>query len=178
VGVIDPAQIAGLLGSGTLDLMGFSPPGASMNRKRFLQTVIGVPALLALKLSAAATKIQVYKTPTCGCCGNWVKHLRGNGFDVSVQEVEDTGVYRRKFGVPEKLQSCHTGLVEGYALEGHVPAAEVTRLLKERPKAKGIAVPGMPVGSPGMEGGVSQAYSVILFDAEGRTSVYQNYPGK
>jgi hypothetical protein len=149
-----------------------------MTRKTFLQSLVAIPAGIAAKLNAAAPKIQVYKTPTCGCCGNWVKHLRANGFEVAVQEVEDTGVYRRKFGVPEKLLSCHTGLVEGYALEGHVPAAEVHRLLKERPsQAKGLAVPGMPVGSPGMEGGAPQAYSVILFDANGGTKVYKSYPG-
>ncbi len=149
-----------------------------MTRKTFLTSLLAIPTGFALNLSAAATKIQVYKTPTCGCCGNWVKHLRANGFEVSVQEVEDTGVYRRKFGVPEKLLSCHTGLVEGYALEGHVPAAEIQRLLKERPKdAKGLSVPGMPVGSPGMEGGTPQAYSVILFDANGGTKVYKSYPG-
>lgn len=149
-----------------------------MTRNTFLRALFAVPTTLAVRLTAAAHKIQVFKTPTCGCCGNWVKHLRANGFEVSVTDVENTGVYRRKYGVPEKLLSCHTGVVEGYALEGHVPAAEIHRLLKERPKAKGLAVPGMPMGSPGMEGSVSQAYSVMLFQADGTTSVYRNYPGK
>ena len=149
-----------------------------MTRKTFLRALTAAPALVAVRALAAAPKIQVYKTPTCGCCAQWVKHLQANGFEVSVKEVPDTGEYRRQFGVPEKLLSCHTGVVEGYALEGHVPAAEIQRLLKERPKAKGLSVPGMPMGSPGMEGPVSQAYSVMLFDAEGHASVYKSYPGK
>ena len=149
-----------------------------MTRNIFLKTLIAVPAVTAVRLMAAAPKIQVFKTPTCGCCANWVKHLQANGFEVAVKEVQDTGEYRRQYGVPEKLLSCHTGVVEGYALEGHVPAAEIHRLLKERPKAKGLSVPGMPMGSPGMEGSMSQAFSVILFDSEGKTSVYQSYPGK
>jgi hypothetical protein len=149
-----------------------------MTRNTFVKTLIAIPGAMAVRLMGAAPKIQVYKTPTCGCCGNWVKHLQANGFEVAVQDVPDTAEYRRKFGVPEKLLSCHTGIVEGYALEGHVPAAEIQRLLKEKPRAKGLAVPGMPMGSPGMEGSTSQAYSVILFDAEGRTSVYKAYAGK
>ena len=149
-----------------------------MTRNTFIKTLCAIPAATAVRLMAAAPKIQVFKTPTCGCCANWVQHLRANGFEVAVKDVQDTGEYRRQFGVPEKLLSCHTGVVEGYALEGHVPAAEIQRLLKERPKAKGLAVPGMPMGSPGMEGSMSQAYSVILFDSEGHTSVYKSYPGK
>jgi len=133
---------------------------------------------VAIRLHAAGTQVQVYKTPTCSCCGNWVQHLRNNGFQVSVQEVRDTAEYRRKYGVPRQLTSCHTAVVNGYAIEGHVPAREIQRLLKEQPKAKGLAVPGMPVGSPGMEGARSEAYSVMIFDAEGRATVYQKYPGK
>ena len=149
-----------------------------MTRNTFVRALAIIPAAMVGRLFAATPKIQVFKTPTCGCCGNWVKHLRASGFEVAVQDVEDTGVYRRKYGVPEKLLSCHTGVVEGYALEGHVPATEIHRLLKERPRAKGLAVPGMPMGSPGMEGSVIQAYSVILFESDGRTSIYKSYPGK
>jgi len=149
-----------------------------MTRKTFVKALAAVPTAMVFRLLAATPTIQVFKTSTCGCCGNWVKHLQANGFEVAVKDVLDTGEYRRKYGVPEKLLSCHTGVVEGYALEGHVPAAEIHRLLQERPRAKGLAVPGMPMGSPGMEGSVSQAYSVILFDGEGRTSVFKSYPGK
>jgi len=149
-----------------------------MTRHTLVKTLIDIPNAMPVRLLAATPKIQVFKTPTCGCCGNWVKHLRTNGFEVAVKDVPDTGEYRLKYGVPEKLLSCHTGVVEGYALEGHVPAAEIHRLLDERPRAKGLAVPGMPMGSPGMEGSMSQAYSVVLFDSEGRTSVYKSYSGK
>jgi hypothetical protein len=107
-----------------------------------------------------------------------VQHLKDNGFQVSVQNVADTAVYRRKYGVPEALLSCHTAVVEGYAIEGHVPASEIQRLLRGRPKAKGLAVPGMPLGSPGMESARSEPYSVMLFDSEGHSSVYQRYPRK
>ena len=148
-----------------------------MNRGHFLRLVFAAP-LAALGLKAAPTHIHVYKTPTCGCCGNWVKHLEKNGFTVSVDNVPDTSPYRHKYGIPDSLTSCHTGVVENYALEGHVPAAEVQRLLKERPKAHGLAVPGMPVGSPGMEAATSQPYNVMLVDLQGRATVYQSDPKK
>lgn len=105
-----------------------------------------------------------------------MEHLRASGFDVKVQEVENTSEYQRKYGVPARLQSCHTAVVEGYVVEGHVPAADIQRLLKERPKARGLALPGMPGGSPGMEGSGNEAYSVMVFDDQGRSSVYQNHP--
>ena len=147
-------------------------------RKSILQTVFAVSLAVAQPIGAAAPQVYVFKTPTCGCCSKWVEHLRANGFDVNVQDVTSTAEYRRKYGVPEKLQSCHTAVVSGYAIEGHVPAQEIQRLLKNRPKAKGLAVPGMPAGSPGMEGPRSDAYAVLIFDGEGRASVYQKYPGK
>ncbi len=147
-----------------------------MNRKQFLQSVGLATIGAAVRLRGAAPQMKVYKTPTCGCCGKWVQHLRDNGFEVTVQEVADTAEYRTKAGIPSSLASCHTGFVEGYGIEGHVPAADIQRLLKEHPKAKGLSVPGMPMGSPGMEGPRSQPYSVMLVDSEGRTSVYQTYP--
>lgn len=149
-----------------------------MNRKRFLQSILAAPLAAAIRLDAAGSQVQVYKTPTCSCCSKWVQHLRDNGFQVSVQDVADTVVYRRKYGVPEALMSCHTAVVEGYSLEGHVPASDIQRLLRKRPKAKGLAVPGMPVGSPGMESTRSEAYAVMIFDDEGQSSVYQRYPRK
>ena len=149
-----------------------------MNRKRFLQSILAAPLAATIRLNAAGLQVQVYKTPTCSCCGQWVQHLRNNGFQVSVQDVADTAAYRRKYGVPEALMSCHTAVVEGYGIEGHVPASEIQRLLRERPKAKGLAVAGMPVGSPGMESTRSEPYSVMIFDGEGRSSVYQRYPRK
>lgn len=128
--------------------------------------------------AAAPPEMTVYKTATCGCCAKWVDHARANGFKVTVHDVASTAPYRAKFGVPERLLSCHTGVVGGYAIEGHVPAREILRLLRERPRAKGLAVPGMPMGSPGMEGPTSDAYSVLLFEESGHTTVFQKYPSR
>ncbi|MCC2955619.1 DUF411 domain-containing protein [Massilia sp. IC2-477] len=143
---------------------------------RFL-TQAGFAALLALPLAASAAQpvIEVYKTATCGCCKEWVKHLEANGFKVKAQDVENTSDYREKFGIPNEYGSCHTGRVNGYALEGHVPASEIKRLLSEKPKARGLAVPGMPMGSPGMEGPRKDAYDVLLVKDGGKTSVYKRY---
>lgn len=149
-----------------------------MNRKRFLQTLLLAPAAAAFRLSAAGPAITVYKTSTCGCCGNWVEHLKAAGFAVKVETVEDMAPTRKKYGVPEAVASCHTGIIDGYAIEGHVPAADIIRLLKERPKATGLAVPGMVMGSPGMEGPKSDAYSVLLFSTGGKPSIYKSYAGK
>ena len=154
-----------------------------MRLRPILYGVLALPLLLSLfaslGLRAADNAMTVFKTSTCGCCMKWVEHLRANGFQVTVQDVPSTDEYSRKHGVPEAQRSCHVGVVEGYAIEGHVPAAEIRRLLKERPEAKGLAVSGMPAGAPGMEvaGERRDRYSVVLFGADGRTSVYQEYPG-
>jgi hypothetical protein len=125
-----------------------------------LVTVAPVNATFALE----AQKVEVYKSPTCGCCTEWVGHMRRNGFDVVVHDVRDVMPYRDRYGVPDAMSSCHTALVGGYVVEGHVPATDVKRLLREKPKAAGIAVPGMVQGSPGMEQGQgSDPYKVILF---------------
>jgi hypothetical protein len=127
---------------------------------------------------AAANEMTVYKTSTCSCCNLWVTHVRDHGFQVKVHDVPTPAEYRRKHGIPENLASCHTAIVEGYTIEGHVPAAEVQRLLKQRPKAVGLAVPGMPLGSPGMEAARSERYAVLLVHADGTTSVYKEYPAR
>jgi hypothetical protein len=142
-------------------------------------------AVLALPQTARASKpepplVEVWKSPTCGCCGDWVKHLEANGFRTKTHVIQDAGVMRRRVGFDDKVGSCHTALVNGYALEGHVPAREVKRLLKERPAdVVGIAVPGMPLGSPGMDlpsyGGRKMPYDVLLVRRDGSTSVYQSY---
>lgn len=137
-------------------------------------------ALLAVCAAGAPAQapvlVEAYKTPTCGCCDEWVKHLREAGFDVRAHDVPQTAPFRAKFGVPARLASCHTALVAGYAIEGHVPAREIRRLLAERPRARGLAVPGMPIGSPGMEDGARRdPYDVLLFDAKGGTRVYASY---
>ena len=139
---------------------------------------IALTLALFWDVRAATNEVTVYKTATCKCCGLWVKHMRDNGFLVKVQDVPSTDEYRSKHGVPEQLSSCHTAIVEGYTIEGHVPAAEIQRLLKERPKAAGLAVPGMPLGSPGMEAARSEKYAVLLFNRDGTTSVYKEYPAR
>ncbi len=149
-----------------------------MNRKRFLGTLLGAPLAAGIRLYAAGPSIQVFKTPTCGCCGIWVQHLKTNGFQVTVQDIADTTPVRKKARIPESMASCHTGMVEGYAVEGHVPAADIQRMLREKPKAIGLAVPGMPIGSPGMESDHSDAYSVMLVDMAGKATVYKRYPAK
>ena len=111
-------------------------------------------------------EVTVSKDPNCGCCTAWVDHLRGAGFPVKVAERPDMKAVKSRLGVPGDLASCHTAEVAGYVLEGHVPASAVVRLLKERPPARGLAVPGMPIGSPGMEGGAPETYKVMLFGAD------------
>ena len=150
-----------------------------MNRRN---TLAAIASLILVAISSpsqqAGPLVTVFKTPTCACCGKWVEHLKANGFTVKVQEVNDTAGYERQYRVPRAMVSCHTAVVNGYTIEGHVPAAEIKRLLNERPKAVGLAVPGMPVGSPGMEAAHGEAYSVMLFDESGHSSVYARYPGR
>ncbi|HYG90908.1 MAG TPA: DUF411 domain-containing protein [Azospirillum sp.] len=121
----------------------------------------------------AAGGVTVWKAASCGCCGNWVEHMRKAGFTVTVHEVDDVDPVKARLGVPGALQSCHTAEIDGYVLEGHVPADSVARLLRERPTAKGLAVPGMPQGSPGMETGVKEPYRVVLFGTPDGARVYE-----
>ena len=145
--------------------------------QKVMRVILAIQLLITLPVVAAGPEITVFKSRTCSCCANWVAHLRANGFTVKVNEVDSTAPYQKQHGVPSAMASCHTAVVNGYTIEGHVPAREIQRLLKERPKGKGLAVPGMPIGSPGMENGTRrQAYSVMLFDTTGRASVYQAYP--
>ncbi|MGH9253894.1 MAG: DUF411 domain-containing protein [Vicinamibacterales bacterium] len=121
--------------------------------------------------------VQVYKSPTCGCCANWVKHLQQHGFRTQVTETDNVADIKAQHRIPARVQSCHTAVVDGYVLEGHVPAADVQRLLKERPAVVGLAVPGMPIGSPGMEvpNMKPQAYDVVAFDKQGALKVYASH---
>lgn len=146
-----------------------------MKRRTLLSGFALLPLLQGLP-AFAATRIHVYKNPDCGCCADWVKHLESAGFTVQVTEVSDTAETRKKLGMPEKFGSCHTATVDGYLLEGHVPAADVKRLLARRPKALGLAVPGMPAGSPGMEvGSRKDPYQVLLVSRSGNASVFASY---
>jgi hypothetical protein len=146
-------------------------------RRILLHIALASPLGAPLVASAAAPVIEIYKSAYCGCCTAWVDHLKANGFSVKVQNVANPTDYREKFGMPNELGSCHTGMVQGYAIEGHVPASEIKRLLAEKPKAKGLAVPAMPMGSPGMEGPRSDPYDVLLVQSNGRTSTYKHYNG-
>ena len=119
------------------------------------------------------TVVDVYKDPTCGCCINWVTHLRRQGFATKTTDVDNLDDVKAKHGVPPQARACHTALVGGYVIEGHVPATEIQRLLTQRPVGiVGLAVPGMPVGSPGMEGSNPRSYDVLAFDKQGRTTVF------
>jgi hypothetical protein len=125
--------------------------------------------------------VEVWKDVSCGCCHDWIAHMKANGFELRAYDVGNVAA-RQRLGVPAKLGSCHTALVEGYVIEGHVPASEVQRLLRERPPAVGLVVPGMPIGSPGMDtpayGGRRDAYSVLLLGKDGNTSVYASYKAR
>ena len=147
-----------------------------MTIRKKMSLALAPLALLACVQSAAAATIEVVKSPYCACCTHWVDYLRAEGFEVRVTETEDVTPTARRLGVPDDLRSCHTASVGGYAIEGHVPAADIRRLLDERPQAAGIAVPGMPIGSPGMEqGDVRQPYATILFTREGRQTVFARH---
>ena len=140
----------------------------------------GAVALIATAAMALAAQkpvtVEVFKTSTCGCCALWVEHLEDQGFTTRVTDVDDLSAIKKKHGVPSRAASCHTAVVGGYVLEGHVPAAEVQRLLKERPAVAGLAVPGMPLGSPGMDfGNTKQPYDVLAFDKAGQLKVFASY---
>ena len=145
-----------------------------LRRREFL--ALAPLALIACAEAAAATVVEVVKSPYCGCCTQWVEHLRTAGFEVRVVDIEDVTPTARRLGVPDDLRSCHTASVGGYAIEGHVPAADIRRLLAERPDAAGIAVPGMPIGSPGMEQGERrQRYATILFGRDGSRRLFAQH---
>lgn len=147
-----------------------------MNRRSFMGFAVAA-TLLGSRVAAATTtpNINVYKSPTCGCCGNWVEHLRSSGLKVAVNDIADIDAFRAKAGVPAALASCHTALVDGYVVEGQVPAADIRKLLADRPNALGLAVPGMPASAPGMDSTRSSRYDVLLFDARGTTRLYNTY---
>lgn len=154
-----------------------------MHRRKFLTASA---LALALPLATAATKkvpaktklttITVYKSPTCGCCAHWIEHLKNAGFDTKVIDSNDMDAVKLAQRVPNEMMSCHTAVVGGYFVEGHVPAEDIKKMLAERPKALGLAVPGMPMGSPGMEmGGQVDVYSVYLVQADGSADVYSHH---
>lgn len=131
--------------------------------RRGVLSMLSTVLLFSRAASGEAIDILVNKDPNCGCCSRWVEHLKAAGFTVKVEEADDLAIVRKRLGVPADLAACHTAAASGYVIEGHVPASAIRRLLEERPAAIGLAVPGMPVGSPGMEGGSARKYEVVLF---------------
>jgi len=144
---------------------------------RFLQNTFLVAALCAAFSTAAfATEVTVYKSPTCTCCEEWIRHMQANGFTVKARNVDDVAYYKKANGVPITLGSCHTAKVNGYVIEGHVPAGDIKRLLKEHPPVRGLSAPGMPNGAPGMvQTGARDRYDVVSFDNQGNTAVYARH---
>lgn len=123
------------------------------------------------------TEITVYRSPTCGCCGKWIDHMRKHGFVIKDIKTDDMDAIKRKLGVPKDLESCHTAVVEGYVIEGHVPAGDVKKLLQTKAAIAGLAAPGMPAGSPGMEMGARMdRFAVIAYDKSGKTEKFSEYP--
>lgn len=157
-----------------------TPLNETLSRRRTLVLTLGVlGAPLALSLPAGADalpEVTVHRDPGCGCCGAWIEHLRRAGFPVKVVQTRDLAAVRSRLNVPADLGSCHTAEVQGYVVEGHVPAAAVRQLLAQKPEAVGLAVPGMPIGSPGMEGGAAETYEVVLFGPQGRRT-FARYRG-
>jgi hypothetical protein len=149
-----------------------------IRRRRYLMAAVAasfvsIPAAGALAVPSHT--VTVYKNRACGCCGGWVAHMRASGFEVRVHDVADVTPHKQWLGVPMELASCHTAEVGGYAIEGHVPAADIRRLLAERPAgARGLALPGMVQGSPGMDG-PRTAYSTLLFDSKGRARAFAQH---
>lgn len=157
-----------------------------MQRRTLIQyaaALLGATALhrTAFGLTTSQPVVEVWKSPTCGCCKDWVKHLQDNGFEVKTFDVSEAAKasLRGKLGMAAKFGSCHTGLVGGYVVEGHVPAQDIHKLLKARPSAIGLSVPGMPIGSPGMDGPEygdrKDAFAVLLVQRDGTSSVFQKY---
>ena len=145
---------------------------ARLSRRALLTAT---PAFVLLPVSVRAEAAVFYRNPGCGCCHIWSEKMKAAGFAITLVDSYALAAEQAKLGVPEELQDCHAGLLEGYVISGHVPPGDVKRLLAERPKGVGLAVPGMPVGSPGMEGGKNEPYAVLLFQTDGTTSSFATY---
>jgi hypothetical protein len=156
-------------------------------KKLPVRTIALAVAFITLAFTTAAARISpndtavkkptitVYKDPSCGCCKKWIEHLVKHGYRVDAKDTPNMTEIKRTLGVPEALTACHTAVVNGYLIEGHVPAADIDRLLEQKPRIAGLAVPGMPAGSPGMEGMGTQRYQVLTFDKTGKTKVFASH---
>jgi hypothetical protein len=138
-------------------------------------SLVAAIAVYAACSSADPVEVTVYKSPTCGCCAKWIDHLETGGLVVKAVDVERMSRIKKENGIPAALSSCHTAIVDGYVIEGHVPVEDVLRLLDERPDVVGLAVPDMPIGSPGMEGPNPEAYDVVAFTKQGSTSTFATH---
>lgn len=154
----------------------------SRNTKLYISTgIVAVLAILSFMFwpimnSVAGPEIVIYKSPTCGCCTKWASYLKDNGFNVTQIKTQNLNTVKQNQRIPPNLSSCHTAIVDGYIVEGHVPVNAIRRMLKEKPSIKGITVPGMPIGSPGMEQGTTkQPYDVLAIHADGSTAIYESY---
>jgi hypothetical protein len=153
-------------------------PNVSSVTRRSMLLAAGATVLQCRAGSAAdGPVVTVHRDPTCGCCSGWVRHLQDAGYATNVLETTDIDAVKRKLGVPRELAACHTAEVSGYVIEGHVPATALRRFLSEKPSAKGLAVRGMPVGSPGMEGGTPEPYDVVMFGPAGQRT-YMRFLGE
>lgn len=158
---------------------------AALQTAAVMKQLVACSSSLILALGLGATPepavaadppvIEVWKTPTCGCCKVWVRHVEEAGYRVRVNELPDVTPVKQRLAVPPELSSCHTAVVDGYIVEGHVPADDIARLLEQRPKVQGIYVPGMPIGSPGMEGPGAQKYDVLAVDDAGKVSIFATH---
>jgi hypothetical protein len=168
-----------LLGGGAVILGSQQPdlPPAATAARGSAPAAPAAARSTVLQAAPASDVVQVYKSPTCGCCVEWIEHLKEHGFTVEVIDQPDMFAVKNELGLPRELASCHTARVAGYLVEGHVPAQDIRRLLEDRPQLAGLAVPGMPVGSPGMEveGQPADEYDVVAFDASGTTSIWASY---
>lgn len=151
----------------------------TVSRRSFVRDAVVAALGLVVAREVWATQdkpaMVVYKSPSCGCCGKWVDHVKANGFAVSVTDLDDMSPIKTRYKVGGALQSCHTSIVGGYVIEGHVPAADIKRLLKEKPKVHGLTIPGMPQSAPGMDLTPHQPYEVLSFTADGKTAVFARH---
>ena len=145
-------------------------------KKTLILMLLMFTAALNSAAEEAGADVTVFKSPTCGCCTIWASHLRENGFTVNEKKVDNVGAYKQQLGVPGYLSSCHTAMVGGYVIEGHVPASDIRRLLQEKPDIRGLTVPGMVAGSPGMEqGGRRDSFNVLAIRKDGSSYIYNSY---
>ena len=173
----DPSALAASLGRRRL-LTALPLLAAALAAPRWVRAAPGTAGANPAATGTTATPVEIWKDPSCGCCHDWIEHMQAHGFSFTVHDTGNNAV-RAQLGLPQQLGSCHTALVGGYLIEGHVPASDVRKLLQQKPKALGLAVPGMPVGSPGMDGAVygnrRDPYDVLLVERGGSTKVFSSY---